>query len=90
MRYLLLIVLLFSGCSNKLKFNVGDCFVFVPSDEEIWESEKPRLAYKVTDIGRRNYRAVFLKGKNNKDLYCKVPFSSQDLFTKVNCPKDLE
>lgn len=89
MKYLIILSLIFTGCSESHKFQVGDCLAYTPNDE-VWENKADDSPYRVLEIGKKSYHIdMWNKYRNRFDPAAipSVSFYSEYSYTKVECPK---
>lgn len=89
MKYLLLIMFLFQGCSSAVKLDSGDCFR--PGPLENWQEAKYKT-YMVIQVGQEKYLVSYLyRDFQGNDTLLDVDFykTSYSKADKVACPKEL-
>lgn len=75
------------GCSSittSHNFKVGDCVVL--EGTEPWE--KDIYIKQIVRIGKRKYEIIYLTPEILKNQQDSLPFTRQNLYEKIECPKD--
>ena len=83
------LVLLLTACTGNdhPKFKVGDC-VALDRKTERWEKQEDNNVYKIVEVGKEHYRAVYITPSDIKGKESTVGFFVMDyVYNQIECPK---